>query len=250
MAKVNRLFRGLSRNCWIYLSVCQRNALKCVLVIEAFNNLKENNMLKVNKNLMTIGIIGAISATLLLTAMESQAKGNREGEKNTLAAAFNRLDADGDGLFSLDEMLTPALNRAENGVIKKDSDADSFLTFDEWTGDKERVDLSIIADEIVQCVADIKTETGNDNIVVPEPSLFLSTLDKFDNADTSGDGVLDLSEVQAAVSSKVETRFSHMDINLSGDVTLDEFTDHKKRYHSSRRAVKSCIDELSEEALF
>jgi hypothetical protein len=33
-------------------------------------------------------------------------------------------------------------------------------------------------------------------------------------------------------------------------VTLDEFTDHKMRYHSSRRAVKSCIDELSEKALF
>jgi Ca2+-binding EF-hand superfamily protein len=209
-------------------------------------------MLKVNKNLMTIGIIGAISATLLLTAMESQAKGNRKGAKSTLAAAFNRLDADGDGdgLLSLDEMLTPALNRAENEFIKKDSDADSFLTFDEWTGDNERVDPSVIADEIVQCVADIKAETGNDNIVVPDPGLFLSALDKFDNADTSGDGVLDLSEVQAAVTSKVETRFSHMDTVLSADVSLDEFTDHKMRYHSSRRAVKSCIDELSEEELF
>jgi hypothetical protein len=224
--------------------------LKCVLVIEAFNNLKENNMLKVNKDLMSIGIIGAISATLLLTAMESQAKGNRKGAKSTLASAFNRQDADADGLLSLDEMLTPALNRAENGFIKKDSDADSFLTFDEWTGDKERVDLSIIADEIVQCVADIKAETGNDNIVVPDPGLFLSALDKFDNADTSGDGVLDLSEVQAAVISKVETRFSHMDTDLSADVALEEFTNHKMRYHSSRRAVKSCIDELSEEELF
>jgi hypothetical protein len=250
MSKVNRLVRGLGRHCWIYLSVCQRNALKCVLVIEAFNNLKENNMLKVNKNLMTIGIIGAISATLLLTAMESQAKGNRKGAKSTLAAAFNRLDTDGAGLLSLDEMLSPALNRAENGFIKKDSDADSVLTFDEWTGDNERVDLSVIAYEIVQCVADIKAETGNDNIVVPDPGLFLSALDKFDNADTSGDGVLDLSEVKAAVTSKVETRFSHMDTDLSADVTLDEFTDHKMRYHSSRRAVKSCIDELSEEALF
>jgi hypothetical protein len=102
----------------------------------------------------------------------------------------------------------------------------------------------------VQCVADIKAETGNDNIVVPDPGLFISPQEKFDNADTSGDGVLDLAEVQATVTSKVETKFSHMDTDLSADVSLDEFTAHKKRYHSSRRAVKSCIDELSEEELF
>jgi hypothetical protein len=207
-------------------------------------------MLKVNKNLMTIGIIGAISATLLLTAIEAQAKGNRQGAKSNPEAAFNRLDADGNGLVSLDELLTPALNRAENGFIKKDSDADSFLTFDEWTANNERPDLSVIAYEIVQCVADIKAETGNDNIVVPDPGLFLSALDKFDNADTSGDGVLDLAEVQAAVTSKVETKFSHMDTDLSADVTLDESTAHQMRYHSSRRAVKSCVDELSGEELF
>ena len=101
------------------MSVCQRNALKCVLVIEAFNNLKENNMLKINKNLMTIGIIGAISASLLLTAMESQAKGNRKGAKSTPAAAFNRLDADGNGLLSLDELLTTALIEPKIGLSKK-----------------------------------------------------------------------------------------------------------------------------------
>jgi Ca2+-binding EF-hand superfamily protein len=224
--------------------------LKGVLVIEAFNNIKEKNMIKANKNLMTISILGAISATLLLTTMDSQAKGNREGRDNMTTGLFNRMDVDGNGVLSLDELTVPALSKAENIFTRKDTDADGFLTFEEMTGGKERVDLSAIADELVQCVADIKEASGNENIIVPDPSIFLSGEDKFANTDTSGDSVLELAEVLAMATNKASSKFSHMDTNASNDVTQEEFTTYKQQHHSTRRAIKSCIDEVSEDDIF
>ncbi|MCY7294571.1 hypothetical protein [Alteromonas sp. a30] len=54
----------------------------------------------------------------------------------------------------------------------------------------------------MQCVAELKAEFGDENIVVPDADKFLSPEDRFDNGDTSGDGLLIFEEVLAATTEK------------------------------------------------
>lgn len=158
---------------------------------------------------------------------------------------FERLDADGDGVLVLDELLSPALEKAEQRFDRKDADDDGFLTFEEATsGDREPRDLSDIAEDIAQCVADIKAETGNENIIVPDPDNYLSPQEKFDAADTSGDGVIDLTEALTKVEAKVTEGFAETDTNDDGQVTLEEFTAKAQSRKATRRAVRSCINDL------
>ena len=107
--------------------------------------------------------------------------------------------------------------------------------------------MSDIADDIVQCVTDIKAETANEDIIIPDADKFASAQSKFDDKDTSGDGFLDLAEVEAAALDKVTTAFDNMDADDNDEVTLEEFLAHKESIKATRRAVKSCIDELTAE---
>jgi hypothetical protein len=201
-------------------------------------------MLKANKNLMTIAIIGAITTTLLLTSNQgfAQERGHKGDPARKAVKQFNRLDTNDDEQLALEELSTSIQSKAENKLINKDSDEDGFLSFEEASTDQ--TDLSGIADEIVQCVTDTKTESGNENIIVPETEKFLSPQDKFSNADTSGDSLLDLAELQAAASEKVSHTFVTMDIDENALISLDEFLAYKQQRQATRRATKSCVDEL------
>lgn len=204
-------------------------------------------MLKANKNLMTMAIIGAITTTLLLTTSQGIAheRGHKGNQQRKAVAQFKRLDANDDRVLEVDELTVPALNKAERKFNRKDADADGFLTYEEATaGHPERKDLSSIAEEIVQCVADIKEETGNENIIVPDVDKFSSPRDKFDNVDTSNDSLLDLPEVRAMATNKAKDKFTTMDTDENDQVSLEEFMRHKLQRHTTRRVVKSCIDEL------
>ena len=106
-------------------------------------------------------------------------------------------------------------------------------------------DNSDIVDDIAICVADIKEETGNDAIQVPDPANYQSPQQRFDSKDTSGDGVLDLAEVLSAAESKASAAFTEMDTDSSNDVTLEEFSAAKLSHKATRRAIKTCIDEIN-----
>lgn len=203
-------------------------------------------MLNQQKNLLKSLIASGVTASLLMTTAQVSAQERPDrGARGT--AMFERLDTNDDQVLDLNELLTPALAKAEKRFERKDADDDGFLTFSEVTGDRDPVDLSAYADEIVQCVADLKADTGNENIMVPDAGKFISPQDKFNNTDTSGDGVLDLAEVQAMKTTKVTAGFATMDGDSNGQVTLEEFTAHKQAKKATRRAVKSCIDDVTAE---
>lgn len=208
-------------------------------------------MLKANKNLITTAIIGAIATTLLFTVQTSNAKDKHGSPERKVAKQFKRLDSNDDRILDLSELLIPALNKAEKKFTRRDADEDGLLTFEEATkGKGGKHDLSEIAEEIVQCVADIKAETGNRFILELSAENFQTQREKFDNADTSGDELLDLDEVLAEKTRRVTVAFNKMDKNDTDTVSLREYIIYKKQQFATRRAVRSCVDELTDDEEF
>jgi hypothetical protein len=199
-------------------------------------------------NLKTLIIALTVAGTCVMTSMAvAQERGKPKGpaaDGHRGHAQFVRLDTSGDGFLQFDEMLLPALNKAETKFNRKDVDQDGFLTFTEASNGREPRDLSAIAAEIVQCVADLKADTGNELIVVPDANQFTSPEQKFANVDTSGDELLELAEVQAAVESKIVKAFSAMESDGDGQISLAEFKAIKQIRHATHRAIKTCVDEI------
>lgn len=106
--------------------------------------------------------------------------------------------------------------------------------------------MSDIAEEIALCVTDIKAESGNEDIIVPDPANYLTAEERFNNTDTSGDGVVDLDEFLAKVERKVTDGFNSADTDGDMQVTWGEFRAHKAARKATRRAVRSCVEELSD----
>lgn len=213
-------------------------------------------MTNVKKNIITI-IVGSIVATTAMlsinqaNAFESEEQAKRGGHENRKAhrggKVFNKLDINEDGMLSFDEMLSPALLRAEKKLSKKDTDEDGFISFEEYitTQNGTKPDLSEIADEIVQCVADVKAETGNDDIEVPSADQFKSLEEKFSAIDTSGDGLISLDELQAKVTEKITNAFNNKDANEDGFVSEEEFKTRNGSNRATRRAIRSCVEEIT-----
>ena len=146
-------------------------------------------MQKLSLNHAVIGTVAAIAVMSVITVSDANARGKRGGSAED---AFTRLDTDLSGTLSLEELTVPAAAKAENKFTRKDTDADGFLTFDEATAGREPVDHSDIAEDIASCVEEVKEETGNDAIVVPDPANYQSPQERFDAKDTSGDSLIDL----------------------------------------------------------
>lgn len=191
--------------------------------------------------------IATITVSALLVTPAVHARG--PGFGFNLQAVFDRLDTSGDGVIDSTELSAKAATKAERRFNRKDTDDDGFLTLEEATTTRrgEPHDFSDIADEIVQCVADLKAETGDENIMVPDADQFSSPADKFNSTDTSGDGLIDLDEALAKAAEKSAQGFDNLDIDNNGLVTFDEFSAGKDRRQATRQAVRTCIEELTDD---
>jgi Ca2+-binding EF-hand superfamily protein len=107
--------------------------------------------------------------------------------------------------------------------------------------------LSVIADEIVLCVSDLKAESGDDNINVPSADSFISKEERFNTIDADANGAVDLSELQAAMVTKATSVFDMMDANSDSVVSLDEFTAASESKKATKKAIRQCIQELTDE---
>lgn len=219
-------------------------------------------MSKTTRQLSTILFTGLISATLTLSAGQVMAdESRRHGQQGSEQMKggldneargeqmFARLDVDESGELSLNELLDGSATRAEKKFNRKDSDENGVLSLEEFSQNfrGNSLDLSAIADDIVLCVADLKADTDNDDIIVPSADDFTSMEDKFNAMDTSGDGELDLAEYQSAKAALVSDSFTLMDTDDSLSISLDEFTAFKATKYASREAICQCIKELIDE---
>ena len=198
--------------------------------------------------MMTAIATAAISAMLLAPAAQARAGISKT---DFLQSRFDRIDASGDGMIELSELQIHKANVTVRIFDWKDSDDDGFLTLEEAiiTRRGEANDYSDIAEDIVACVADQKEITGNDDIVVPDASQFQSPEDRFNETDTSGDGLLDLAEVEIRDAAKQEEKFIEMDTDADNFVSFEEFSAAYDVRRVTRRAINTCIDELTEETL-
>ncbi len=191
-----------------------------------------------------------LAATAVLSISQANAfeRGAHRGDHRG-AGEFNRIDVNQDGQLSLDEMVTPLMVKVAKRFNRKDSDDDGLLSFEEFQQTRRgiKTDLSDIADGIVQCVADIKTDTGNEDIIVPTADKFISPADKFAVIDTSNDGFISLEELQANVTAKVAAHFLVMDQNADALITEEEFNAAKAIRKATKRAIHQCINELTSE---
>jgi len=190
-------------------------------------------------------LLTALIATTAVLSMSQVSAFERGGHKG--AGGFSRIDVNQDGQLSLDEMTAPSLSKAEKKLTKKDSDEDGFISFEEFqqTRSGTATDLSDIADDIVQCVADIKADTGNDDITIPSADKFMSPADKFASIDTSADSLISLEELQEKIITKVAASFLIMDQDADSFVSEDEFNTAKAKHKASKDAIRQCVDELS-----
>lgn len=198
------------------------------------------NVVSSKKLAIVAGIVGAI-------ALSSPAMAKRGGDKG---GSFERLDADASGSLTIDELTIKVPEKAEKVLANKDADLDGVVSFDEYNTDRDgnaRTDLSLIADDIVLCVADVQAETGDDNIVVPSADVFLSPSDKFNNIDTSGDTFLDLAEIEASLLAKAQNKFNNMDSNSDSLVSADEYSAGKATSRATKKAIRECVAELTAE---
>ncbi|WP_462173606.1 EF-hand domain-containing protein [Pseudoalteromonas xiamenensis] len=172
-------------------------------------------------------------------------QGKQKGGEHRLAGKFKRLDADESGAITLDEMTANIADQAQQKLTRADSDASGAISLEEYLAAKPHAhDFSAISDALVECVAAIKAESGDDNIVVPEASKFTSPEAKFAAIDANSDGGITLDELQTHMQTQIESTFAAMDADSNGEVTLDEFTAAAEVKKATKQAVKQCAEEL------
>ena len=192
--------------------------------------------MKTNQKIAAGLLFGAVLTSLTVTA------------SNAFAAGRGSADTNGDGAIDLAEATAVATAKAEKRFESLDTDVDGFVTFEEYTAsDRGSRDLTEYAQDIVDCVAQLKEDLGSETIVVPSVDDFKSPQERFDGVDTNLDGVVELSEAIAKAVSKATDKFNAQDTDLDGLVTKEERKAYKREHRGTKKAIKQCIDEVTSE---
>lgn len=205
---------------------------------------------------LNIALISTVvAAALTIPAANAAERGGRGGpghggqeRGDRVMKKFERIDVNEDGLITLAEMTDPQAAKAEKKIARKDQDEDGVLSAEEMQRNRHgnAVDLSAIADEIIQCVSDIKETTSNDAIIVPSADSFLSAEERFAAVDTSEDGFVDLAELTASMTDKATAKHAAMDADESTDVDADEFKAAHAQKKATKGAIRQCVREIVE----
>jgi Ca2+-binding EF-hand superfamily protein len=213
-------------------------------------------MTQITKRLNIALLAGLVAASLSIPHAMAEDRGGRGGPKggnkggDRGAKVFARVDTNEDGVLSLAEMTAKTAGKAAKMLARKDGDEDGVLSLAEFQSNRHgnAVDLTAIAADIVQCVSDLKDETGDADIVVPTADSFVSPEARFNAADTSGDGSLDLTELEAGALAKATNGFNNMDADADGSVTKEEFDAAHKSQRATKKAVRQCVHEINDSA--
>jgi Ca2+-binding EF-hand superfamily protein len=200
-------------------------------------------MINMTKKINPVVLASVLATTIL--SMSQAAAFERGGQRG--AGGFTRMDVDQDGLLSLEEMTAPMMAKSTKKFTRKDTDEDGSLTLEEFQQRRNgtAVNLAEIANELVQCVSDAKTESGDENIMIPSVDQFLSIEDKFANIDTDSDGVISLEELQTKITDKVAMAFITMDENADNFVSEEEFNAASIVRSATKQAIRQCLDEIN-----
>jgi hypothetical protein len=200
------------------------------------------------KSIINIALIGTTLTALTLSIPADARKGGKGGKKAP-EKLFARIDADSSETVTLEEMLANIDTRAQKKLDRADTDTSSEIELDEFLAKKRhQTDLSAYAEDIVQCVQDAKDESGDDNIEVPTADRFMAPEAKFASFDIDLSNGISLSEITTAMTDRRTNAFNNMDVDNSNDVTVEEFTSRFEIKKATRKALKTCIDELVDDS--
>lgn len=190
--------------------------------------------MKINQKIAVGLLAGAILTSLTVTA------------NNAFARGHGSADTNGDGAVDLAETLVAATAKVEARFEKLDTDVDGFVTFTEFTAsERASLDLTEYAQDIVDCVAQLKADYESDTIVVPSVEDFKSPQEKFDANDANLDGVIELNEAVDKSVTKATDKFNTLDADLDGLVTTEEHKAYRSEHRGTKKAIKQCIGDVT-----
>ena len=175
--------------------------------------------------------IGVVALPVIAKPGPSAAR----GAGNILA----QLDANGDGLVSLDEFVDAKLARVEAGFEIKDENGDGLITEDEVGRDRPEPPDGFDPAAFRACVEE---QLG---VELPEPA---EPGSRFAEADLNGDGGIDLGEAISNATDKATDRFFALDENGDGMLDAEELATIKARHRALREARRACREQSADVA--
>lgn len=151
----------------------------------------------------------------------------RRGPQRSL---IERADTDDDGAVSRDEFVDHQTARTESNFDHRDRNRDGSLDREE-AGERERPGLDIDIAELRECIASYGEDPNEE-------------IDRFDVADTDGDGLLSLVEFATYLQERAYILFDRIDTNDDGYLSEEEVQADHDRRENYRRIVKACMEEV------
>jgi Ca2+-binding EF-hand superfamily protein len=142
-------------------------------------------------------LMAAIAAGVLATTLSAQEAGRPGGPEER--PNFAALDADGDGLVTLEEMQASAAAR----FVMADTNGDGGLSADELIAQMQARRAAIEADIAAQML---------------------------ERLDANNDGLLQADELQQRGGDRLERMFARLDANDDGSISQEEFDAVKDRF--------------------
>lgn len=200
------------------------------------------------KKIISLAIIASVS---LLTAQYSMARpgghgnnpqGDQGGEQAgtrgeiSISDIMSRMDYDGDGIISSDDLVNQSIERSEKHFERMDSDQDGLVSYEEMTSRERRrtQNDSIDEDALKQCIEETTGVSLHTRLTAEEA--FLA-------ADSNADDYLSLDEFQDDRAAHAQSRFDEIDSNSDGTLSEEEISLHIEERQAVREAHKSCVDE-------
>jgi Ca2+-binding EF-hand superfamily protein len=147
---------------------------------------------------------------------------------------FERLDADGSGVVTIDEFMSRPGNRATRHFERLDVNEDSSLSPEEFLDHPRRHDGDIDHDAVRACVEEALGEELPER---PEPEAV------FADMDANGDGAVSEDEFLGAAESRASDRFARVDADGDGGITLEELLAAVDTRTSHRDIRRQCVEE-------